>query len=87
MAIKGHIENSPTEKLDNRDSDAQADILTVDEVASFLRVNRNTVYDLFRSGEIPGGRNMGKRLIRFSRKAVLEWVATGNGPVSQSSRR
>ena len=47
--------------------------ITVDEVASLLRITRNTVYDLFRRGEIPGGRKVG-RSIRFSRDTVIQWL-------------
>ena len=49
------------------------EVLTVDEVAALLRVNRNTVYDLFDAGKLPGGRRLG-RLIRFSRSTVLRWL-------------
>ena len=48
-------------------------VLTVNEVALLLRVNRNTVYELFRLGEIPGGRRVG-RSIRFSRDTVVQWL-------------
>ena len=46
--------------------------LTVDEVAELLRINRNTVYELFQRNEIPGGRKVG-RVIRFSRDVVIQW--------------
>ena len=48
-------------------------VLTVSEVARLLRVNRNTVYELFQRREIPGGRKVG-RCIRFSRDAVVQWL-------------
>ncbi len=48
-------------------------VLTVAEVAELLRVNRNTVYELFQRKEIPGGRKVG-RCIRFSRDAVVQWL-------------
>jgi excisionase family DNA binding protein len=51
-------------------------VLTVDELASMLRVNRKTLYASFRAGEIPGGRRIGAA-IRFSRDAVLRWLAEG----------
>jgi excisionase family DNA binding protein len=59
-------------------------VLTVDEVAGLLRVNRKTVYELISRGEIPGARRLG-RALRFSREAVLEWLRQGCG--SRSSRR
>jgi excisionase family DNA binding protein len=59
------------------------EVLTADEVARLLRVNRKTVYAAFKRGEIEGGRRLGGR-IRFSRDRVLEWLAEGR--VSRSSR-
>ena len=57
--------------------DNLSSILTVDEVAELLRVNRNTVYDLFNKGELPGGRRVGRR-IRFSRDVVVRWLSRAN---------
>jgi excisionase family DNA binding protein len=54
------------------------------ELAAYLRVNRKTVYDEFRRGELPGQR-VG-RLIRFYRPDVIKWLR-GNGSVSRSPRR
>ena len=59
-------------------------VLTVDEVACLLRVNRNTVYELFQKKAIPGGRKVG-RCIRFSRDAVVTWLQ-GNCRDSHSNR-
>ena len=58
-------------------------VLTADELAALLRVNRKTVYAGFKAGDIPGGRRIGGA-IRFSRDAVLRWLAEGQ--VSRSSR-
>jgi excisionase family DNA binding protein len=58
-------------------------VLTADELASLLRINRKTVYAGFKAGEIPGGQRIGGT-IRFSRDAVLRWLAEGQ--VSRSSR-
>jgi excisionase family DNA binding protein len=49
-----------------------AEVMSVDEIAELLQVNRNTVYDAAGRGEIPH-RRLGRRLI-FSRVAVLEWL-------------
>ena len=48
-------------------------ILTVDELAALLRVNRKTAYDAISQGRIPGARRVG-RAIRVSRDAVLKWL-------------
>jgi excisionase family DNA binding protein len=51
-----------------------------------LRVNRKTIYAAFSAGEIPGGRRIGGT-IRFSRDAVLRWLAEGQVPrPSRASR-
>jgi excisionase family DNA binding protein len=52
---------------------AGSDVLTADEVAGLLRVDRKTVYDAAGRGELPH-RRLGKRLV-FSRAALLDWLA------------
>lgn len=63
------------------------DVLTVDETASLLRVNRKTVYELIQRGDLPGVRRVG-RAVRIHRETVLRWLAEGQGraPRSRSSR-
>jgi excisionase family DNA binding protein len=61
-------------------------VLTVDEVAMLLRVNRKTVYELVTRGEIPGAQRLG-RALRFSRDAVMEWLRQGRGSPSSRRRR
>lgn len=65
--------------------DQLPEVLTADEVATLLRVNRKTVYAAFKAGEIPGGRRIGGT-IRFHRSAVLNWLALGQVHVSRSPR-
>lgn len=60
-------------------------VLTVEELAAFLRLNRKTVYECLSRGEIPGVRRLG-RTIRINRDAVLGWLSTGQGRVSRSGR-
>jgi excisionase family DNA binding protein len=60
-------------------------VLTVDELASLLRVNRKTVYDALSRGEIPGARRIGATY-RILRDAVLEWLASGQDRVARSRR-
>jgi excisionase family DNA binding protein len=48
------------------------DVMTADEVAEFLGVDRNTVYDFASRGVIPHQR-LGKRLL-FRRGAVVAWL-------------
>lgn len=61
-------------------------VLSVDELAGFLKVNRKTVYDAIKRGEVPGVRKLGDTY-RISRDAVLRWLAEGRGRVSRSRRR
>ena len=68
------------------DGQAISSVLTVDELADLLRLNRKTVYDAIKAGEIPGVRRIGTRY-RISRSAVLSWLAEGHGRVSPKRRR
>ena len=61
------------------------EVLTADEVANLLRVNRKTVYTAFKQGEIPGGRRIGGT-IRFHRDAVLNWLGQGQACAPRSPR-
>jgi excisionase family DNA binding protein len=49
-----------------------ADVMTVDELAEYLRLDPQTVYRKFRRGELPGVR-IG-RAIRFKRDVVEGWL-------------
>lgn len=55
-------------------ADTTRDVMTADEVAEFLGVDRNTVYDFASRGVIPHQR-LGKRLL-FRRGAVVAWLDT-----------
>jgi len=55
----------------------EATVLTVDEAARLLRVNRKTLYDAVREGRVPGAIRLG-RSIRIGRMALLGWLQ-GNG--------
>ena len=52
--------------------DDQVEILTADEVAEFLGLNRKTVYDAARRGQIPH-RRVGRRLL-FERGSIVDWL-------------
>lgn len=60
-------------------------VLTVDELAALLRIERKTAYSAIARGDIPGARRIGG-VIRISRAAVLEWLALGQGRASHSRR-
>jgi excisionase family DNA binding protein len=67
---------------------ALPELLTVDEVAELLRLNRKTVYAAIQRGEFPGARRIGAT-IRVSRDAMLQWFAgqVGVSPAEKGSAR
>ena len=60
-------------------------VLTVDEAARFLRLNRKTLYDAVRAGELPGVVRVG-RSIRIGRDALLGWLQGNGGPALGDDR-
>ena len=52
-------------------------VLTVDEVAELLRVDRKTAYAVIAEGGVPGVRRLG-RCIRVSRDSLMQWLAEGD---------
>jgi len=58
------------------------EIMTIEEVAKYLRVSERTVYDWAQKGELPGGK-LGTSW-RFKRDEIEEWV---NKRLSQSQNR
>lgn len=54
-------------------------VLTVDELASLLRVDRKTAYAAVTRGDVPGVRRLG-RTIRVHREAVMAWLRDGQAP-------
>ena len=57
------------------------EIMTIEEVATYLRVSERTVYDWAQKGELPGGK-LGTTW-RFKREDVENWV---NSRLSNSTR-
>ncbi len=53
------------------------EVLTLEELASLLRLPTQTAETLARDGEVPGRRIAGEW--RFARSAVVEWLARGEG--------
>jgi excisionase family DNA binding protein len=56
-------------------------VLSVDQAAKFLNVDRKTVYEAIASGGIPA-RRIGRRRIVILRDVLLDWL--GQGRVSAS---
>ena len=50
-------------------------LLTIDEVAGYLRLNRYTVYRMAERGELPGSKIA--RRWRFSEQEIVRWLKKG----------
>jgi excisionase family DNA binding protein len=61
-------------------------VMTVDELARLLRVNRKTAYEAVARGLVPGARKLG-RSIRINREAVLLWLRGQECVLRSSTRR
>lgn len=71
-AARAALANEPDSLEFYAEADATA-VLAVNDVATLLRVGRNTVYALVAKNQIPH-RRLGKQ-IRFSRAAVMQWLS------------
>lgn len=60
-------------------SDQPDEILTIDEVAAYLKVGKRTVYRLAASGQIPAFKLGGTW--RFRRGELDQWIASRIGKV------
>ena len=57
-----------------KSEDAPSEMLNYAGAAKVLGLPRGTVYALVHDRKLPNHR-LGKRLVRFSRKALLDWLA------------
>ncbi len=73
----GAEREAPARDAERRDDAGEPSVLTVDEAARLLRVNRKTLYDAVREGRVPGVIRLG-RSIRIGRTALVTWLR-GNG--------
>ena len=56
------------------------EILTMDELAAYLKLSKSTLYKLAVDEKLPG-QKIGKRW-RFHQDAIDEWVKSGTGTVA-----
>jgi excisionase family DNA binding protein len=56
-----------------------AEVLTAEQAAELMQVERDVIERLAEAGELPARRLAGQW--RFSRAALLDWLAAGAGPV------
>jgi len=85
--------NSPDEPSGPHDGGAAAPdasglppVLTVDEAAAFLRINRNTLYTAIKSGTGPPVQCIG-RAMRIHRDALLRWLGQGHAAPAKRGKR
>lgn len=79
---EGLIEGSPAAPTA---ADALPLVLTVEEVAALLRVERRHIYGLVARKTLPGAFYLG-RALRFNRDTVLGWLARdGQGRVRRKA--
>jgi len=57
-------------------TDSADELLTIDEVAGLLKLNRQTLYNYVDRGELPALR-VGKRRVRIRRSALEDFIAAG----------
>ena len=74
--------SSPSEVAMRQSQSTTPDVMSADEVAAFLRLDRKTVYSAAATGEIPC-RRLGRRLL-FFRRALESWLET---PANSASTR
>lgn len=54
---------------------AMPEVLTVDELASYLRLSKSSLYKLLQQGKVPGVK-VGKHW-RFPKRSVVAWLERG----------
>jgi excisionase family DNA binding protein len=55
------------------------EIMTIEDVASYLRIPVSSAYKLAQQGKLPG-QKVGRHW-RFYRPTLIEWIANSNGSV------
>jgi excisionase family DNA binding protein len=78
MGIHASLEGGPEGAL--------PPILTVEEVADLMRIDRKTAYAAIACGEVPGVRRIG-RCIRISRDVLLRWLEQGEAKSAMRGRQ
>jgi len=64
-------------------NDTPDNVLTIEELAIYLKISKSTLYKLVREGKIPS-QKVGRHW-RFRKKAIDRWLEE-NGPASESVR-
>ena len=61
-------------------------VMTIDELAELLRINRKTAYAMVQRREIPGVRRVG-RTLRVHRDTVMKWLSEGQGETAKKGSK
>ncbi len=54
------------------------DVMTIDELAAYLKLSKSSLYQFARAGKVPGAK-IGEQW-RFQKSAIDEWMRTGTMP-------
>ena len=81
----GRSEEAAGRRLGARGGEGACEVMTAEQVAVMLGVNRKTVFEGAARGEIPHAR-VGRRLL-FSRTALLSWLGCGKSGSSLERNR
>ena len=63
---------------------AAGHVLTIDDLAVYLKLSKSTLYKLAQEGKVPG-QKVGRHW-RFSRNAIDVWLAHGS-PAAKNTRK
>ena len=66
------------------DSQPTSQVMTLDELAAYLKISKSTIYKLAQNGRLPG-QKIGKQW-RFAKQAIDNWLAEGGLQNNQSSQ-
>jgi excisionase family DNA binding protein len=56
---------------------ATSEVMTIDELADYLKVSKSTLYKLAQQGRVPG-QKVGKHW-RFNKQAIDDWISSSPG--------
>lgn len=63
----------------------ESTVLTIDDLANYLKVSKSTLYKLAQEGAVPG-QKVGRHW-RFHRQAVDEWLCNQSTTAAKSRKR
>ena len=61
------------------------EVMTIDELAAYVKVSKSTLYKLVQNGKVPG-QKIGKHW-RFRREAIDRWLDADSGNTQGQARR